>query len=301
MSDSNYCAHCGAKVPESSSFCPQCGGPIEGVKLDKGPIGEPKDVSQEEKVDLPTLKAVDEPDVTQPSYSDFEDTGKKQEIDVFDTINKGISIYLSNFSGIYIPFLITSIIAFVFTVGFNAISSSPGVSIILALSLSILGLIMEGIFNSLAGGMVVYLAAESYYGRQLNTSASFERAKEKIFPLIIGSITYGIAVSIGLVLLIIPGIYIMTMYALWQPVVILEQDGGYGLSKSAKLTEKNRWEIFVIMIIIGLIVSVLPGFIIGAFIPGSSIVSIFLRLIINSMLAPTAICVSTVIYLKLKR
>ena len=85
MSDSNYCAHCGAKVPENSSFCPQCGGPIEGVKLDKDPIGEPKDVSQEEKVDLPTLKAVDESDVTQPSYSDFEDTVKKQEIDVMDT------------------------------------------------------------------------------------------------------------------------------------------------------------------------------------------------------------------------
>lgn len=77
--------------------------------------------------------------------------------------------------------------------------------------------------------------------------------------LVIALIVQGIAISIGFVLLIVPGIFLMVCLIFTQVYVIVEDEGPFeALSSSWALTKGNRFPLFglgVIMFVISLVVS----------------------------------------------
>ena len=86
-----------------------------------------------------------------------------------------------------------------------------------------------------------------------------------ILPLIAVSILAGIAISIGFVLLIIPGLYLVTIWAVIAPVVVLERPGVFAaFGRSRRLVKGDGWQVFgvivlffVIYICIGIVLTVL--------------------------------------------
>ena len=55
------------------------------------------------------------------------------------------------------------------------------------------------------------------------------------------SILAGIAIGIGLVLVLVPGLYLITIWCVIVPVIVLERAGtGAGFSRSQQLVK--RWE-----------------------------------------------------------
>ena len=84
--------------------------------------------------------------------------------------------------------------------------------------------------------------------------ADFFGAYSKLFPLIILSIIYVILVSIGTILLIIPGIYIAVVLSFSTFVLYFANKG---ISDSFKISRKfihnNFWEYFIFIILMGII------------------------------------------------
>ncbi|MHA1860999.1 MAG: hypothetical protein ACTSVM_01710 [Candidatus Ranarchaeia archaeon] len=197
----------------------------------------------------------------------------------------------------FIPFLIAGFIAFLF----NAIVTGslrlmflsipqlrPFVFIVQTID-SLVGVFVNGI----VGGIVVYETAQAYLGQKSEVSG-FSVAKQRMGDLFIGSLLYSLVVVFGLILLIIPGLYFAAKYALWQPCVILESASGNGLSRSAELTQNNRWEIFwIIAIVLGL--QLIFGDI-GAI---SGLPNVGLA-IIRAIVAPLTAVTGTIVYFKVQ-
>ena len=78
--------------------------------------------------------------------------------------------------------------------------------------------------------------------------------------LIVGGIVYGIAVAIGLVLLIIPGIFIAVSLFFWNVYVIVEdQNFVESFQNSWALTSGNRLMLFVLGVVVVIVVAVVGG------------------------------------------
>ena len=74
-----------------------------------------------------------------------------------------------------------------------------------------------------------------------------------------------IAIAIGLVLLIVPGLYLMTIWALIVPVLVIERAGVFeSFGRSHQLVRGNGWHVFgtlvlvfVIMLAVGLVLGLI--------------------------------------------
>src|SRR5690348_17551438 len=85
-----------------------------------------------------------------------------------------------------------------------------------------------------------------------------------------GSILAGIAITIGLILIIVPGLYLITIWAVIVPVIVLEQSGVMAsFGRSHQLVRGRGWHVFgtlvlawlillAVNLILGLIFTALP-------------------------------------------
>lgn len=72
-----------------------------------------------------------------------------------------------------------------------------------------------------------------------------------ILPVIGIGILSGLAVAIGMIFLIVPGIYLWLGWSVAIPILIQERAGVFGsMSRSRELTRGNRWRLFALFLII---------------------------------------------------
>jgi hypothetical protein len=115
------------------------------------------------------------------------------------------------------------------------------------------------------------------------------------------SILAGIAITIGLILLIVPGLYLITIWAVIVPVIVLEGTGALAsFGRSQQLVRGNGWHVFgtlvlayiillVVGLILGLIFSALPHALANGL---SSVIS-------GTLVAPFLALVVTLVYYRL--
>jgi len=115
------------------------------------------------------------------------------------------------------------------------------------------------------------------------------------------SILAGIAITIGLILLIVPGLYLITIWAVIVPVIVLERSGALAsFGRSYQLVKGRGWHVFgtlVLMYIILLAVSLVLGLIFSA-LPhalGRGLSSV----ISGTLIAPFLALVVTLVYYRL--
>lgn len=89
--------------------------------------------------------------------------------------------------------------------------------------------------------------SDIYLNRETSARACFSRVTGKTLKVVGVSILVGIIVGVGMLLLVIPGIYWAGLYALAIPAVVLEDVGaGPSLSRSSELTKGAVWRMIVI-------------------------------------------------------
>ncbi len=72
-------------------------------------------------------------------------------------------------------------------------------------------------------------------------------------PIAILAIVSGILMVIGLVALVVPGLWIYAVFSVMPAAVVIEKVGFGGLGRSAALTKEYRWPILGAVILIGII------------------------------------------------
>lgn len=151
-------------------------------------------------------------------------------------------------------------------------------------------------------GMVVRLVDDVRDGiRDASVSQLFGSVGPVALPLFLASLLVGIAVAVGLILLIVPGLFLLTIWAVVAPVVVLEQRGVLGsISRSQELVKGNGWGVFGVIVIVFLItagVGILVGAIVGG---GNDVVRAVVGWLLNVLLAPVAALATSVLYFELR-
>jgi len=97
----------------------------------------------------------------------------------------------------------------------------------------------------------VVAVSQVHLDRPTTVSESFSRVKDQILPVIGLSMLMGLAIGLGFLLLIVPGILLALMWAVAVPAKVLENRGVTdAMSRSSELTQGSRGRIFVIGLLI---------------------------------------------------
>jgi hypothetical protein len=142
-------------------------------------------------------------------------------------------------------------------------------------------------------GMVVEATRDILDGRRDQTIGSlFSSASPFIAPLIAVGILAGIGIAIGLVLLIIPGLFLITIWAVIVPVIVVERAGVFdSFGRSHQLVKGSGWQVF------GVIINAIIGGISDDSFAGYAISD----LIVNVLLVPLSALAASVMYFELRR
>ena len=102
----------------------------------------------------------------------------------------------------------------------------------------------------------------------LSLSQTLNQARPYIASVAGASILAGIAITIGLLLIIVPGLFLITIWAVIVPVIIIERSGAMdSFGRSRQLVRGHGWHVFgtlVIVYIIMLVVNIVLGVIFSA-------------------------------------
>jgi len=129
-----------------------------------------------------------------------------------------------------------------------------------AVAASAVGVIMSTLYT----GMVVELVNDVRDGRMDHSVGSlFSSVTPVLLPLLAVSILAGIGIAIGFVLLIVPGLFLVTYWAVVAPAVVIEKRGVFeAFSRSWNLVKGNAWQVFLVILMFFLIF-ILIGLILG--------------------------------------
>ena len=152
-------------------------------------------------------------------------------------------------------------------------------------------------------GALVYAVDDVRDGR-IDTTVEqvFERVRPFLGTLIVAGILAGLGIAIGLVLLVVPGLVLLTWWCLIVPVVVLEgKPVGDAFSRSRELVRGHGWPVFGVVIIAAILSAIASGIIQGIV----SFLGTFLRYWIGGTIAsavtgPFLAIALTLMYFKLR-
>jgi len=179
-----------------------------------------------------------------------------KRISVGDVISETFTIYGQNFGA-----LIGSALVVFVVVGLLAgILKAAGGLILVLLAAAIR---MAG--NALYVGFVVKLIEDTRDGRRdFGVGDLFSAAAPFILPLIGFGILFGIAVTVGFLLLIVPGLILITFWSVGAPAIVVEGIGPIdAFGRSWRLVRGNAWPVFGVLVVVLLIVIGI-GIVLGA-------------------------------------
>jgi hypothetical protein len=168
--------------------------------------------------------------------------------------------------------------------------------------LSVIGSIITLIATVLYTGYVVKLVQDVRDGRlDQSMSELFSAAAPYIGTLILNGILYGIAVFFGFLALVVPGLILITIWAVVAPSIVVENQGVIeAFGRSRELVRGNGWNVFfaivlAFLILVGLyIVLAALGFGIGD--DAGGVVG---SVIANVIAAPVTALVSSILFFDL--
>jgi hypothetical protein len=141
-------------------------------------------------------------------------------------------------------------------------------------------------------------------GRADRTIGETYRAVQPRLPsVVIAGILAAIGIMIGFILLIIPGLFLLTIWSMVIPVIVLERRStGEAFSRSREVVRGHGWSVFGLVIVTFLIVAIASGVIRAVFAPLPDFLDAWLGgLVAHSVTVPFAAAALTTAYFALTR
>ncbi len=215
----------------------------------------------------------------------------QSQLDVGEVIRRVFGIYVDQ-APVLMPaaavvFVLTGILTTLL------VAASPG--------LALLGLLVSLVATTLFTGMIVELVADVRDGRRDASVGGLLRAVTPVLgQLILVGFVAAIAIVVGLVLLIVPGVILITIWSVAAPVIVLERPPGLGaLSRSRELVRGNGWQVFGAILVLIILVAVVSRAIeFGAESAGSG-AGLATTVVLGVLTAPISALAQAVLYFEL--
>jgi ABC-type multidrug transport system fused ATPase/permease subunit len=186
------------------------------------------------------------------------------------------------------------------------------ISLVLALLLGWLGAVLGTLIGFVGifwlQGALCEAVADVRDGRaDLSISDTLQRVRPRVAPLLGAGVLAGLGVAIGLILLVVPGLILLTWWSLIVPVIVLERVAAMdSFGRSRALVRGNGWNVFGVIILTVLILlafvivfAILAAVLLG-WLPdeGRSFVQ---TLVVDTLTAPFLALAWTLMYFRLRR
>jgi hypothetical protein len=164
---------------------------------------------------------------------------------------------------------------------------------------TLIGLVLATFYQ----GMVVELVGDMQDGRRDSSVGQLFGSVTPIWlPLIGLSLLLGIAVTIGFFLLIVPGVYLMTIWAVAAPALVIERRGvSAAFGRSRELVRGHGWQVLgviLLVVLLALLVGIVVGILASGLGTGGAAV---VQWAADVIVSPFTALVSAVLYFSLRK
>lgn len=194
-----------------------------------------------------------------------------------------------------------------FSIAFIVYAITSLLGLILVATLTWFGAILAAIISLVAyfwvEGALITAVDDIRDGRaDLSIGETFQKVRPRLGAIIVGGILLGLAIGIGILLLVIPGLLALTWWSMVIPVIVLEgRSAGESFGRSRDLVRGYAWNVFGIIILTLLI---LIGFEIVLSIVLSPVAdwlqSFISDVITGTVAAPYAVAAWAILYFRLR-
>lgn len=228
-----YCKHCGTEIPDDSVFCPSCGKTqVETASTTIQPA-------------VQTVGAAISPSIGVSQFNDLITDG--YQVRIGDYFRRGWAVFLSYLGGFIGYSLLYNLI-----VSFLVVLSIIGIG---AIALMLIG-------GPLMAGF--YIVAFKKMKDQPVEFGDFFSGFKYFAPLFLFFLVGGIFISLGTLLLIIPGIYLAVGYIFAVPLIVnRKMEFWDAMETSRKVVTKKWFSVFGFLLLLALLTYLSIG-IIGA-------------------------------------
>jgi hypothetical protein len=218
----------------------------------------------------------------------------KKKLDISDVFDRTFKVYTDQ-ALLLIP---AALLVFLPVAVVNGVLQSKISGLIIALSV-----VVSVIATVWFEGMVVQAVRSNLQGKgRMSLGAMFESAAPFVPALLAAGLLAALGILGGFILLIVPGLYLFTMWALISPVIVIEGAAVMNsFSRSRTLVTGNGWQVFGVLVLV-LILNGIGAAVLGSLfrdIASSSVGYGLSSLITNALLAPFFGIVTAVMYFEL--
>jgi len=218
------------------------------------------------------------------------------KLDVARVFERIFEIYRDQFT-LLIP---AALLVFVPVAVISGVIYAGDVGILGALIVAAIGTIATYWFQ----GMVVEAARDILDGHRDHTVGSLVQAAVPVIgPLVVAGILAGIAIGLGLLLLIVPGLFLLTIWAVLAPVIVIERrDALSSFGRSRDLVRGHGWQVFSVILVLFLLQFLVTAVIqsladsVADSVVGFSLADLIVRLLV----APLSALAAAVLFFELK-
>ena len=176
-----------------------------------------------------------------------------------EILDVSFSLFRSAFAPLVVIAVVTSGVPQILNLYVEA-SGGPSENLVFWLGTSILSLLL----GTIGVGATTFIISERYLGRDLPAGAAFGRATPYFSRILVLSILAGLAITVGAIFLIVPGLIIASGMLLAVPALVLEglPSGTRALSRSWELTRGLRAKGFL-TVCVAIFLLIIPTMAIG--------------------------------------
>ena len=216
-----------------------------------------------------------------------------------DTLGEAWRLYTGHLG----RFFLTALVVYAVLDLFSALAdAASGDSTLAAVVWGLIATVVSIVGFFWVQGALVETVRDVRDGRADRTLAeTYQGVQSRLPALIAAGIIAGIAIIIGLILLIVPGLFLITIWSMIGAVIVLEgRSAGESFSRSREIVRGHGWSVFGLLVIVFIVVSIAEGLIGLLFSPLPDFFDAWIGgLVAHSLTIPFAVAAVTTAYFKL--
>jgi hypothetical protein len=220
-------------------------------------------------------------------------------MDISDVLGEAWSLYKRFLR----QFFLTALVVFAVLDLISALAAQASTDSVLAgVFWGIVGLVISIVGYFWVQGALVEAVRDVMDGRADSSVGELYRKVQPRLPaLIVAGLLAGLGIGLGLLLFVVPGLYLLTIWSLIVVVIVLEgRSAGEAFTRSRELVRGHGWSVFGLLIITFILVAIASGVIRLVFSPLPDFLDDWLgALIAHSLTVPFAAAALTVAYYRL--
>lgn len=226
------------------------------------------------------------------------------------TLGEVLDTSLGIYRSLFLPLLIVSVATQAVPLAVGVFVEAAG-GVLQQPALWMLSIGLAVVFGAVGTAASTFLIAETYLGGSLTPQDAFLRSTPFMGRLIGASLVVSLAISLGLVLLVVPGIVIGCGLLLTTPAIVLEDIPRItvAMGRSWALSRGFRAKIFA-AILVALVLLLVPGLALGAFVStgaantvgtnAAALTAMIVQSVLQILVYPFFYVLTTVLYYDLR-